>query len=76
MKNLPGSQIDVQSGNGEKKEFSEKFGVRREPFRTGEDKTWSRGPYTIMDRVHGHFVNFYRKVLHRVHEHSFLNSKS
>ena len=59
-----------------KREFSEKFGVRREPFRTGEDKTWSRGPYTIMDRVHGHFVNFYRKVLHRVHEHSFLNSKS
>ena len=29
---------------------------------------------TIMDRVHGHFVNFYRKVLHRVHEYSFLNS--
>ena len=30
----------------------------------------------VMDRVHGHFVNFYRKFLHLVHEHSFLNSES
>ena len=70
-----------------KREFSEKRGVRREPFRTGEDKTWTRGPSpsplfgpgprtTIMDLVHWHFVKFYRKVLHRVHEHSFLNSES
>ena len=69
-----------------KREFSEKFGVRREPFRTGEDKTWSGGSVdplfgpgprtTIMDRFHGHFVNFYRRVLYRVHEHSFLNGES
>ena len=30
----------------------------------------------VMDGVHGHFVNFYRKFLHLFHEHSFLNSES
>ena len=85
MKNLPGSQIDVQSGNGEKENSAKNLvweGSHLERVRTKHGAGVRRplfgpGPRTtIMDRVHGHFVNFYRKVLHRVHEHSFLNSES
>lgn len=53
-------------------------GVRRPPLWTGStDHYHGPGSCTpVMDRVHGHFVNFYRKVLHRIHKHSFLNSES
>ena len=67
MKNLPGSQIDVQSGNGEK-ENSEKNlvweGSHLERVRTkhgpGSVNTlYGQGPRTtIMGRVHGHFFKF------------------
>ena len=50
-------------------------------FFTGEDKTWTRGPWTpsldqvhgppVMDQVHGQFfLYFYKKVLHQVNGHS------